>query len=474
MKTNVKVGLVGVGLSTYWPQFKGLEERLKGYQRQIGERMESLGGVTVVDGGLVDDPAKASEAADRMKGDRVEMLFIFISTYALSSTILPIVRELHIPVIILNIQPGLHIDYDKLNGMTDRGDMTGEWLANCQACSVPEFAAVFNRADIRYDIVSGYLEDPEAWKEIGQWIDAARLAYGMKHNRLGVLGHYYGGMIDVYSDLVLHSAVFGTHVEMLEMCELKALRDAVTAEELQGKLDEFDKAFEIDPACTASELERAARTSVALEKLVAKKNLGSMAYFYEGMPGNAYENIVTSIIAGNTLLTGRGIPVAGEYEVKNAQAMKILSLLGAGGSFAEFYGMDFKDDVVLLGHDGPANSVLAENGVKLVPLSVYHGKPGNGLSIQMSVKHGPVTLLSVVEGKDGISLLLAEGESVPGPIMNIGNVNSRYKFPVSAKEFIGRWSKAGPSHHCAIGVGHVAETLKKYAFILGIPTTIIG
>ena len=239
-------------------------------------------------------------------------------------------------------------------------------------------------------------------------------------------------------------------------------------------MEEFDGVFVIDEACSKDEIERAAQTSVALDKLIEKHRLGSMAYYYSGMNGNEYENIITSIIAGNTLLTGKNIPIAGEYEVKNVQAMKIMALLGIGGCFSEFYAMDFNDDIVMLGHDGPAHFIISEDKVRLVPLPVYHGKPGKGLSIQMSVKQGPVTLLSVVEGKEGISFLISEGESVPGPILNIGNLNSRYKFPVSAKEFIERWSKAGPSHHCSIGIGHVADILKKYAFILDIPVTSIS
>ena len=465
MKT--KVGLFGIGLDTYWAQFDGLLSNLKTYQEQIKNRITGYG-VEVADAGMVDNPVRAREAADYLKSQDVEIVFLYVSTYALSSTVLPVAQKLKVPVVILNLQPVAELDYEAFNKLGDRGKMTGVWLEHCQACSVPEIASVFNRSGIQYDFVTGYLQDEEAWREIEAWTEAARVAAAMRNNRLGVLGHYYCGMLDVYTDLTKQSAIFGTHIELLEMCELKKYRDEATDAEVQTKIREFATAFDVAPECETYELERAARTSVALDMMIKKRNLGSMAYYYEGESGNEYENIATSVIAGNTLLTGKNIPIAGECEVKNAQAMKIMAEFGAGGSFSEFYLMDFKDDVVMLGHDGPAHSAIAEGRVKLVPLSVYHGKPGKGLSIQMSVKHGPVTLLSVVENNAGIFLLVAEGESVAGPVLEIGNTNSRYRFSVGAKRFMNEWSKQGPAHHCAIGVGHIADKIQKLGQILGI------
>jgi len=463
----IKIGLFGIGLDTYWPQFDGLLDKLRGYQEQIKNRIAGYV-VEVADAGMVDNPVKAQAAAAFLKAQDVEIVFLYVSTYALSSTVLPVAQKLKVPVVILNLQPVPQLDYEAFNQLGDRGKMTGVWLEHCQACSVPEIASVFNRTGIQYDFVSGYLQDDEAWDEIKAWTEAAAVAAVMRNNRLGILGHYYNGMLDVYTDTTKQSAVFGTHMELLEMCELKKYRDEATDDEVQSKITEFNSTFDVSPECETTEIERAARTSVALDKLVSNRDLGSLAYYYEGEAGNEYENIVTSVIAGNTLLTGKNIPVAGECEVKNAQAMKIMAEFESGGSFSEFYLMDFKDDVVYLGHDGPAHYAIAQEKVKLVPLPVYHGKPGKGLSIQMNVKNGPVTLLSVVEGTDGVFLLCAEGESVEGPVLQIGNTNSRYRFSIGAKEFINQWSKQGPAHHCAIGVGHVAAKIEKLGKILNI------
>jgi len=467
---KLKIGLYGIGLDTYWSQFDGLRDRLVGYQNTIADQMRRPE-IEIVDCGLIDNPIDARHAAQTLKKEDVALIFLYVSTYALSSTVLPVVQQAKVPVIVLNLQPVAAIDYARFNGLNDRTKMTGEWLAHCQACSVPEIANVFLRSGINFHQVTGILsDDPIAWREIHAWIDAALAAETIRKNRVGLLGHYYNGMLDIYSDLTVHSAQLGSHFEIVEMCELLALRSDVEEDDVRTKMDEILESFDVDSECSEEEIRRAARTSVALDRLVQQHQLGSLAYFYNGTGDDHYVDLISSVIVGNSLLTSMGVPVAGEYEVKNVQAMKILDSLGAGGSFTEFYAMDFNDDVILMGHDGPGHTRIAEGKTKLKPLKVYHGKVGLGLSVEMRVKQGPVTLLSVIDAPDGsLKLLIAEGESVAGPILEIGNTNSRYRFSLGARDFINVWCSYGPAHHCAVGVGHLAETLKKFAAIMGLP-----
>lgn len=464
---TLQIGLFGIGLEAYWEQFPGLKKRLEGYLSVVEQKLFALH-PGIVNLGLVDTPEKAFAAGSAFRKADVDLIVLYVTTYALSSTVLPVVQRAKVPVLILNLSPEAAIDYASFNRMTDRTQMTGEWLAYCAACPVPEIANVFQRAGIRFHQVTGMLhDDPVCWDEIAGWVQAARVAHTMAYNRLGCLGHYYSGMLDIYTDLTTQYATFGGHMEIIEVDELTALRRAVTDAEVTDRVAYFHKAFDVQPDCAAVELERAARTSVALDRLVDRYQLGSLAYYYKGTGVPENEDALSSIILGNSLLTARGIPVAGEYEIKNAQAMKIMDAFGAGGSFTEYYAMDYTDDVVLMGHDGPGHVAIAEGRTKVRPLGVYHGKVGRGLSVEMSVKHGPVTLLSVVEAPGGkLLLLVAEGQSVPGPILEIGNTNSRYRFAPGARRFVEEWNSHGPAHHCAVGVGHIGSKIRKLGALL--------
>ncbi len=468
-ESKLCVGLCGIGLDAYWPQFAGLRARLEGYVQQVGEQLEKSGAV-VERLGLVDTPEAGRAAGHRCRRADVDLLVIYVTTYALSSSVLPMVQRAGVPLLILNLQPTAAIDYEAFNRLPNRTAMTGEWLAYCSACSVPEIANVLLRAGLPFHQVTGVLGDAATWAEIDEWIEAARVKKALADNRLGLLGHYYNGMLDIATDLTQVAISFGSHIEQLEVDELSALRAPVSDEEIARRVEEFHSIFEVQPDCAPEELLRAARTSVALDRLIDRHQLSSLAYYAMGSGIQENEDTLSSMILGTSLLTARGVPVAGEYEVKNALAMKIMDSLGAGGSFTEYYALDLKADHVLMGHDGPGHLAIAQSRTKVRPLEVYHGKVGRGLSVEMSVRHGPVTVLAVAEdAAHGFKLLAAEGESVPGPVLAIGNTNSHYRFPLGARGFVEAWNAQGPAHHCAIGVGHLAGKLHKLARLMGMP-----
>jgi L-arabinose isomerase len=467
---QLRVALCGIGLEAYWPQFAGLRDRLERYVRAVADTLQHAG--AVVDNiGLIDTPQRGRAGGDACRIADIDLLVIYVTTYALSTTVLPLVQRARVPVLVLNLQPAAAIDYEAFNRLPDRTTMTGEWLAFCSACPVPELANVFKRAGIAFHQITGVLGEESVTAEIREWIEAARVKKILAENRLGLMGHYYSGMLDIQTDLTQVAITFGTHIEHLEVDELSAMRESITGADITQRIDEFRSCFDVQPDCSIEELSRAARTSVALDRFVTAHDLQSLAYYYKGSGVPANEDTMSSIILGTSLLTARRIPVAGEYEVKNALAMKIMDSFGAGGSFTEYYALDLKADHVLMGHDGPGHTVISESKTKVRPLAVYHGKVGRGLSVEMSVKRGPVTLLSIIEAPaHGFALLAAHGESVEGEILRIGNTNSHYRFPIGARAFVEAWNAHGPAHHCAVGLGHIAGKLSKLARLLGIPS----
>jgi len=470
----VKVGIFGIGLAAYWPQFDGLRERLEQYQQGIEERLEALG-ADVVSAGLVDTAQGARRAGDKLAAARPDLLLLYTATYATSAQVLPTVQAVDAPVVVLNLQPTRTLDYD---GMT-----TAEWLASCSACCVPEIAGAFTRARIPYRTVTGtLLEGDPAWDVLAEWLAAARAVHSLRRARIGFLGHTYPGMLDMYSDFTQVHAQTGAHVEVLEIDDLVQRVESADAVAIERKGEEIRSTFEladagVDPIAaeiTPEIFEWSARVAVGLDRLVEDFELDALTYYYRGLGDNLAERVGAGLIVGNSLLTARGVPASGEGDLKTSIAMLLLDRLGAGGSYTEFYALDFENGFVLMGHDGPAHLAIAEGRPVARALELYHGKAGAGLSIEMKVRLGPVTILGLTQTADGrLKLLAAEGESIPGPTFRIGNTNSRLRFPAGPTAFFDSWCAEGPTHHVALGVGHQLSRLRKVADLLGLELGVV-
>jgi L-arabinose isomerase len=472
---SARVGIFGIGLAAYWPQFDGLRERCEGYQRRVEERVAALG-AEVVSAGLVDTAQGARAAGDRFASEQVDLVLCHAVTYATASQVLPAVQAAGVPVLLLGLQPAKTLDYER----TD----TAEWLANCAACCVPELAGAFTRARVPYDTVAGTIDDdPRAWDRIEAWVRAAGVARALRRARIGFLGHTYPGMLDMYSDFTMVHGQLGAHVEVLEMDDLATRTDGVSGDELAAKEEEIRGLFDFaEPASDPiagpiepDELAWSARVAVGLDRLVADFELDALTYYYRGLDGNLFERLGGGLIVGNSLLTARGIPTSGEGDLKTNVAQLVLDRLGAGGSYTEYYALDFQQDFVLMGHDGPGHIAISEGRPTLRALKLYHGKRGSGLSAEFKVRYGPVTILGCTQTADGaLKLVAAEGESIPGATFRIGNTNSRLRFPSPPAEFFEAWCAEGPTHHVALGVGHQIDRVRRVAQLLGVELAVVG
>lgn len=463
---QTRIGLVAGGLGAYWPQFPGLRPQLEESVSFVRSRFEDMD-AEVIDGGFISDASEGAVAAEKLRVADPDLVVIFLTTYLTASMVLPVAQRTNAPVLVIDLQPTTSMNHAETG--------TAEWLAYCGQCSVPELGNVFRRAGIEFRSVSGYLRDPHAWERIDQWVAAAKVRGRMRRARHGLMGHLYPGMLDVSTDLTGVSTQFGSHVEVVEFDDLRTRVMAVTESEIADRVDLAKQVFNLDSSVNAEDLAWGAQVSVGLDRLVEDFELDSLAYYHRGLEGEIHERLGAGMILGASLLTARGIPCAGEYELRNSLAMLVADTLGAGGSFTEIQALNFDDGVVEMGHDGPAHLQISENKPLLRGLGIYHGKRGYGVSVEFDVESGPVTTFGIGQERDGSFVFIAsEGTVVPGPLLAIGNTTSRVSFDCHPGDWVDAWSASGIDHHWALATGHRAADFRAAASLLGIPFRLIN
>ena len=463
---RTRVGLVAGGLGAYWPQFPDLLPKLQSSAQEVSRRLGALD-CEVVDVGFISDAEEGARAAEQLRVAGCDLIVGFLTTYMTASMLVPIAQRSGAPVLLINLQPTESMDHATFD--------TGQWLAYCGACPVPEMANAFLRMGVPFRSVSGYLADERAWAKITRWVKAAGVRAALRTGRHGLMGHLYPGMLDVSTDLSLITANFGGHLEVLEFDDLRVRVAAVADAAVEERMALAREVFELDDTVQEEDFRWAAKVSVGLDQLAADFALDSLAYYHRGLEGEQHERLGAGMILGASLLTARGIPACGEYELRTSLAMLITDRLGAGGSFTELQALNFHDGVVEMGHDGPAHLRISARRPLLRGLGVYHGKRGWGVSVEFDVAHGPVTAVGIIQRRDGsFSLAASTGSVVPGPLLTIGNTTSRVDFGCDPGEWVDQWSATGISHHWALGVGDLIPELRAVTDLLGVELVVVA
>lgn len=469
VETKARVGAFAIALGAYLPQFPSLVPEFEGqfadFKKTIPDSVE------LVDGGIVTTKEAAMVAGDKFRAADVDLVILQMLTYATSYNMLPAIRDLNVPVVLVNVQKKKAPDYAN----TD----TATWLGELYACgAVGEMVADLERAGKRHAVITGVVEggDPEVEKQIAEWCTAAQVRRRFRDTNIAQIGRPYPGMMDLYIDETNLYNRMGLYTKQFDWEKMWAIADDITDEDaIHAKAEGILDTFDIEGGATVETVWEMAKYVVAFEKWVKDEQLALVASHYDGFAQGVAGKLDSMLIPAFSMLIKQGTACAVEGDIKVAMAMSILKTIAGTGQLSEMYSIDFNEDICIIGHSGSGDadiSVDRKPTMKIVP--VFHGKTGGGYLTQFYPPAGDVTYLAITQDKDGhFKFVVAEGVNEKGPIFTFGDTNMRTRFSIGAREFCNRWSEAGPTHHMAAAIGRHIDVIEKVGKILDIPVEVV-
>ena len=471
VQTKARAAVFSVALGAYLPQFPQLvpefEAQYEAFKKTIPDTVE------VIDGGMVTTKELAQAAGDKFRAADVDIVFVQLLTYSTSYNMLPAVRDLNVPVVLVNVQKKKAPDYENTDIPT--------WLGELYACgAVGEMVADLERAGKRHAVITGVVEggDEIVAAEIEDWCRAAQVRRRFRDTNIAQIGRPYPGMMDLYIDETnLYNRLF-LYTKQFDWEKMWAIADDIDDQAaIDAKATEILDTFDVEGGASIHDesIQEMAKYVVAFEQWVKDEQLGLVASHYDGFAQGKAGVLDSMLIPAFSMLIKQGTACAVEGDMKVAMAMSILKTIAGTGQLSEMYSIDFDEDICIIGHSGSGDADISQARkptMKIVP--VFHGKTGGGYLTQFYPPLGAITYLGITQDKDGnFKFVVAEGENVDGPIFTFGDTNMRMRFSCGAREFCNRWSEAGPTHHMAAAAGRHIDTILKVAKILDVPVDII-
>lgn len=474
VETKAKIGVFSIALGAYLPQFPSLIPEFKSQYCDFKNLIPDS--VELIDGGIVTTKELAMKAGDKFRATDVDLVILQLLTYATSYNMLPAIRDLDVPVVLVNVQKKKAPDYEN----TD----TATWLGELYACgAVGEMVADLERAGKRHAVVTGVVEGGDEYvkKEIREWCKAAQVRRRFRYTNIAQIGRPYPGMMDLYIDETNLYNRLGLYTKQFDWEKMWEIADHITDEAaIKKKAKEILETFEIlsgkaDSSATTETIWNMAKYVVAFESWVKEEKLGMIASHYDGFARGIAGKLDSMLIPAFSMLIKQGTACAVEGDMKVAMAMSILKTISGTGQLSEMYSIDFNEDICIIGHSGSGDadiSLARKPTMKMV--DVFHGKTGSGYLTQFYPPHGAVTYLGITQDMNGVfKFVVAEGINEDGPIFTFGDTNMRTRFSIGAREFCNKWSEAGPTHHMAAAIGHEIDTIQKVAKILNVQVEVI-
>ncbi|MDR1043113.1 MAG: hypothetical protein LBL54_04330 [Clostridiales Family XIII bacterium] len=458
-KLRPVIGLLFTSLKAYLPQFPSFAEVADRMSAKYVKRLEEFGDVLLE---RVYDPEGSAAAGDRFAAANIDILLVLPFGYTTGMIAMPAIRAVDCPLRLLATHEDATYDYANAEDK--------DWLHHSGICCISEYAGTLVRLGRRFRVLTGWFGDDGFWNEIRREAMGAAAARAFRSFNFAVIGNPYTNMTDMPADDHRLLKMTGRMFLRPEVEEIAELYAEVTDEEVTAMLAQFRDFYIIDKTVTDEHMRESAKIAVVYDKMIRKYSIDAYGYYWWGV-SELYTHLRSQSAIAGSRLASMGYPGVTEGDVKTAMGMKLMDILGGGGMFVEFNSIDYAGNFLLISHDGPVNFNVSEGKPEIKHLNIHHGKTGQGIGIDFTLRQGPATILNVTQfdtSCDSFKLIYTVGKVVPGDILHVGNPNARLEVEKPIPEFIDEWCQNGPVHHSSLGIGDLSREIETFAEASGL------
>ena len=413
---------------------------------------------------LVTSMTKAREAVRQLLSDDVDAVLLCFVVWSEDEYLLAFQD-------VMRIRPTILWAYTPYQRAPEKTDIM-TLFRNSGIVATFEVFGLLRRMGIKLFQVTGSVLDEKPVNAIRKIARAAMVRSRLRETRLGMLPYRNDQMIVTYVDEFELYAKIGPSVDYVSVLQLQKASEGIEPQAVEQLVAWVKGNCSIDTRVNGDDLRRSARVSLGMESIMEDRGIDGLALSDLNPELHKVLGLRPCLYPESLARSNR--VVGNEGDLGGTTAMVMLQrLTGLPVMFTEIFNYDRETNVVVAGHAGPANYLLADEscGITITPDYELMDATSelSGVWMEFVGKPGRVTMVNCIGVPEGFQFTVLGGESLGVNLRIEGYPHCAIRLDPGVEDFIRSNADHGVSHHWAVVHDDVQDEVEYLADMLGCP-----